>query len=331
MAERIYCGLDLGGTCIKAGVVRAADRKLLSSVSVETCRQRGPNFVIGRLIEAAGLAVAEAGLQMERVAGIGVGTPGPLSHRRGVVFQTSNLPGWVCEPVVERIREGTGRPATLENDGNAAAWGEFWAGAGSDVDSLAVLTLGTGIGAGIILQGRLIRGGRENGGELGHMIVQAGGRPCTCGQRGCLETYASAHKLALRFAEALSAGETSSVAVAGDEEITSVQIAEAARAGDPLASRIWDEACYYLAIGCVNITRICNPDRILLGGGLINAGKQLLLKPVREKFALEDWRLACPEQPLAPDIRFASLNTEAGLIGAAGAVELAIEEGLIHV
>lgn len=328
MGDRYYCGVDFGGTNIKAGIVRADDRKLISSVSIETGRDLGPDHVIGKLIQAAELATEAAGLRMAQVAGIGIGSPGPLSHKRGEVYETTNLPGWKCEPVVERMSAATGRPTTLENDGNAAAWGEFWAGAGRDVDSLVMLTLGTGIGGGIVLDGRLLRGGIENGAEIGHMIVEAGGRPCGCGQRGCLETYASAWKLALRFTEALDAGEASSLSGKHEagEEITSIQIVEAAAAGDALAGRIWDETCYYLAVGCVNIARILNPERILLAGGLINAGPRMLLDPVRRKFGELDWHLRCSGLELAPQIAFASLGTQAGVIGAAGAVELAIVE-----
>ncbi len=332
MSERFYCGVDFGGTNVKAGVVRADTRELVSEISIETGRDKGPEHVIGRLIQSARLAVEAADLTMDRIVGVGIGSPGPLSHKRGVVFETNNLPGWKCEPVVQRMAEATGRPATLENDGNAAAWGEFWAGAGRDVDSLVMLTLGTGIGGGIILDGRLLRGGVENGAEIGHMIVQAGGRPCNCGQRGCLETYASAYKLALRLMEELEDGAESSLAEShrAGEPITSVQIARAAVAGDALAARVWDETCYYLAVGCVNIARVLNPRRILLAGGLINAGRKMLLEPVRNHFAEQDWSLQCAGMDLAPQIEFASLGTSAGVIGAAGAVELAIDEGSIQ-
>ncbi|MCG3178684.1 MAG: Glucokinase [Phycisphaerae bacterium] len=333
MAERLYCGVDLGGTNIKAGVVRAADRCQLSEVTLETGRELQPEVVVGKLIDAARQAVAKAGATLEQITGIGIGSPGPLSHKRGVVFQMANFKHWRHQPLVQAVSEATGRPTTLENDGNAAAWGEFWAGAGRDVDSLVMLTLGTGVGGGIVLDGRLIRGGRENGAELGHMIVQACGRPCSCGQSGCLETYASAWKLSLNFVEQLANGAESSLRASwqAGAQITSKQIAEAASAGDPLAQRIWNEACHYLAIGCVNIARICNPDRILLAGGLINAGEKLLLEPVRRQFAIEDWKLVCEGMELAPEIRFASLGPNAGVIGAAGAVELAIEEGTIKV
>jgi glucokinase len=331
MGDRFYCGVDLGGTNLRAGVVRGDTRELISQVSVETHREQSPDVVIGKLIDAAGQAVADAGLTLEQVTGIGIGSPGPLSHQRGVVFQMANFRHWRYEPLVEKVREATGRPTTLENDGNAAAWGEFWAGAGRDVDSLVMLTLGTGVGGGIILHGRLIRGGKENGAELGHMVVQAGGRFCGCGQRGCLETYASAVKLAANFVEQLEAGKESTLVDRwrSGEPITSKEIAEAASAGDMLATREWRKACYYLAIGCVNIARILNPDLILLSGGLINAGEELLLTPVREEFATQDWDLVCEGVELAPRIEFASLGPGAGLIGAAGCVELAIEEGEI--
>ena len=186
---------------------------------------------------------------------------------------------------------------------------------------------GTGVGGGIITDGRLLRGHFDNGAELGHTIVQPGGRPCGCGQNGCLEAYASASYTARRATEAVEAGERSSLAdvLKTNGEITSEDVVNAASVGDALAARIFDETCMYLAVACVNMQHAINPERILMAGGMIHAGEDVLLKPIRQKAAEMTWKAA---EDL-PEIMFATLGNDAGLIGAAGAAWLAREEGEI--
>jgi len=326
MATRRFVGIDLGGTNIKGGVVDE-DRCVLSHLSIPTEAEHGPDPVIELMAELVDRVIDQAGLSKTDIEAVGIGSPGSMSHTRGIIIKPPNLPGWENVPLRDRIKDKTGLPTTLENDANAAAWGEFWAGAGRGTRHMVMFTLGTGVGGGIITDGRLLRGHFDNGAELGHTIIQPGGRPCGCGQKGCLEAYASASYTARRATEAVQAGESSSLAdvLAQQDELTSEDVVNAAVQGDALATRIFDETCHYLAVACVNMQHATNPERIVLAGGMIAAGEDALLKPIREKAAEMTWQAADD----LPEIMFASLGNDAGFIGAAGAAWLAREEGEI--
>jgi glucokinase len=306
-------GIDLGGTNMKAGVLDAGG-KVIQRRSIETQAHGGFEHVFSRLVQLVHDLIGSAGLAREDIAAIGYGTPGPMSHAKGIVYASPNLPGWVDIPLRTKLTDATGLPVTLENDANAAAYGEFVAGAGQGTRDMVMLTLGTGIGGGIVLNGELQRGAFDNAGELGHTIVVRDGRPCPCGQQGCLERYGSADAVAERFVEALQAGEDSPLRkrVNAGETLSSVDVAAAARAGDALAARIWDETCLYLAIGCVNIQHTLNPECVVLGGGLIGAGDQLLT-PIRRHFERQSWQIAKDH----PRIVLATLGDDAGITGAA--------------
>jgi len=323
MAKQYVVGLDLGGTNLKAGLLDE-QAHLLSKFSVPAGVEQGPDVTINRMAEAVERAIREAGVSRDEVLGVGIGSPGPMSHRDGTIINPTNLPGWGTVPMRDRIREKTGMATVMDNDANAAAWGEFWAGAGKDVQDMVMFTLGTGVGGGVVIEGRLLRGFFENGAELGHMLVCPGGEPCNCGQRGCLEAYSSAAHTARRATEAVQAGQESSLRATLEEKgkIECEDVEAAARAHDPLASRIWDESCYYLAVACVNVQHFCNPQRIVLAGGMIGAG-DFLLQPIRDHFEKLTWRLVNDQ----PEIRLATLGNDAGLIGAAGLVFQAQREG----
>ena len=318
MPERFFVGIDLGGTNIKAGVVDE-QAGVRAKLTIPTEGQGGPDHVIGRIGRAVEEAIRQAGVARSAVAGVGIGAPGSMSHKDGVIILPPNLPGWRNVPLRDRVRQLVNLPAVLENDANAAAWGEFWAGAGRDVKDMVMFTLGTGVGGGIIVEGRILRGHFDNGAELGHMIVQPGGRPCGCGQRGCLEAYASAAATARRTIEALEAGQASSLRARwqAGQPIESQHVEQAARAGDPLAERIWDEACLYLAIACVNVQHFSNPQRVVLAGGMTGAGDFLTTR-VRKYLAEQTWHAAQDQ----PEITVAALGNDAGFIGAAGAAWL---------
>lgn len=313
MPARYTIGIDLGGTNIKGGVCDAAGR-LVARHAVETQAERGADAVIERMAALVDALRAQASLKTSEVVGVGLGAPGPLSHAEGVVFNAPNLPGWVNVPVRERLARACGLPVVLENDANAAAFGEFTAGAGRDVDSLVMLTLGTGIGGGIVLDGQLWRGAGGSAAEIGHSIIVPDGRPCPCGQAGCLERYASANAVAERLVEAVRAGEESSLGpdVSAGRALDARDVLRARAAGDALAARIWDETCRYLALGCLNIEHVLDPDLIVLAGGLINAG-ETLLEPTRTWFHQCRWSLTEPRAKIA----LARLGTDAGVIGAA--------------
>jgi glucokinase len=326
MATRYYVGIDLGGTNIKGGVV-SEDQQVLSRVSIPTEAPQGPDHVIRLMAGLVDRVIAEAGVSRKDIVGVGIGSPGSMSHTLGIIIKPPNLPGWVNVPLRDRIKELTGLPTNLENDANAAAWGEFWAGAGRGTRHMVMFTLGTGVGGGIITDGHLLRGHFDNGAELGHMFVQPGGRLCGCGQRGCLEAYASAFYTGKRAQEAIEAGEPSSLAetLKKTGQVTSEDVVNAAARGDALAARIWDETCYYLAVACVNMQHATNPQRILMAGGMTHAGEKALLDPIRKHAAEMTWKAADD----LPEIIFASLGNDAGMIGAAGAAWLAKQEGEI--
>lgn len=306
-------GIDLGGTNIKAGVFGPSGDLVLRR-SIETQADGGFEHVFARLVRLVDDLIDAAGLKRGDVIAIGYGTPGPMSHDEGIVYASPNLPGWENIPLRARFSAATGLPVSLDNDANVAAYGEFVSGAGRGCRDMVMLTLGTGIGGGIILGGRLLRGAFNTAAEIGHVIVVPNGRPCPCGQRGCLERYGSANAVAERFVEALSIGERSVLQARVDagEKLTSADVGEAAREGDELAARIWDETCMYLAVGCVTIQHMLNPERIVFGGGLIGAGDQLLV-PLREHFERQSWKIAEDH----PHIEPAALGDDAGVIGAA--------------
>ena len=310
-----YCvGVDLGGTNIKAGLLDA-EANVSSNFSIPAEVDQGSERVAANIVEASERAIVEAGVDRGEVVGIGIGSPGPMSHRRGLVINPGNLPCMQNVPLRDIVSKRTGIRTTLENDANAAAWGEFWAGAGKGVSDLVMFTLGTGVGGGVITDGKLLRGFFENGAELGHMPVNPGGRKCSCGQLGCVEAYSSAYFVARHAEELIATGRPSSLKARVDagEMLMAEHIVEAAKAGDELAMEAWDAACRYLAVAIVIMQHVTNPERVVLAGGMIAAG-EFLLEPIRRYAKDMSWVLLDDR----PEIRFATLGNDAGFIGAAG-------------
>src|SRR5437764_4459621 len=254
-ASPLYVGLDVGGTTMKAGVLDD-DGRPLSSVSLPTEAHRGQEFGLERMCETIRLAVARAGLEMRQVAAVGVATPGLMDIPAGIILDPPNLRPWLHVPVRRHVQEVFGLPTAFQNDANAAAYGEYWAGAGRGVRSLVLFTLGTGVGGGIILGGRVVEGEHSHGAELGHIKIEmTRPRPCGCGRHGCLEAYASATAVAKRAREALAedGGRSALHALAREQgELTARAVFEAAAAGDVLASRVVEDTAYYLAVGAMN-------------------------------------------------------------------------------
>ncbi|MGD8454223.1 MAG: ROK family protein [Phycisphaerae bacterium] len=313
MATSCTIGLDLGGTNIKGGLC-GRDGTLRAMRSVDTEADRGFDHVMGRMAGVVDTLLDEAGLSREDIHAVGVGSPGPLSHKDGIIYRAPNLPGWINIPLRDLFSAAIHLPVVLENDGNAAAFGEYLAGAGRNAGSMVMLTLGTGIGGGIVLDGKLWRGVDDAAAEIGHIVVVPGGRLCPCGQAGCFERYGSANAVGERLIEALAAGEPSSLAAVhgAGQPLDARHVLQAADAGDALATRIWDETCYYLALGCISVEHTLSPNLIVLAGGLTHAGARLL-EPVREQYLRLRWRIST--RP--PEITLAKLGPEAGTIGAA--------------
>ncbi|MCH7871362.1 MAG: ROK family protein [Planctomycetes bacterium] len=313
MSEQLTIGLDLGGTNTE-GVVLTRGNETVIRRSMATEASGGAAHVISRLAGLVEELISAGGLDKSQIAGVGIGAPGPMSFERGVILHAPNLPGWKDVALRDELRKATSLPVVLENDANAAAFGEFVAGAGESVRDMVMLTLGTGIGGGIIIDGKLLRGRYDNAGEIGHVIVERDGRPCPCGQRGCLERYASARAIAELATEAIRSSERSPLRekISRGETIDAADVDQAAQGGDPTAMRIWDQACRRLAIAGVMIQHMINPERIVLAGGLIGAGERLL-GPVREYFQNLTWKSAAD----GPHFALATLGGQAGAVGAA--------------
>ncbi|MEX0586413.1 MAG: ROK family protein [Pirellulales bacterium] len=322
MQKPCFVGIDVGGTNIKAGLIDFTGRTLAYH-SMPTEEQKGAEDACRRMGELFLQLVAEAGVAASDVVRAGLATPGPMDTPTGMILRPGNLPGWWDFPVRDRASHYLGLPVTFANDANAAAYGEYWRGAGTNFHSMVLLTLGTGVGGGIIVGDMLIDGAHSCGGECGHLLVNpADDAPLdSLGKRGSLESYANASALVARIRAALNGGAKSSLAktLAAGETITPLIVAEAAEQGDELARRAIMETAYWLAIGIVTLAHTIDPDAVVLGGAMTFGGqgsllgrefiqrirdevRPRLLEPLRDKLVIE----------------FASLGGDAGYIGAAG-------------
>jgi glucokinase len=294
--------LDIGGTKNAAGVVDG-EGQVRSFLVEPSGAARGPAAVLPELFDLGRRAVAASGLSWSHIGAIGIGAGGPLDAGRGILVAPPHLPGWHDVPVVELAEREYEREATLENDATAAAAGEHRWGAGAGTRNMVYLTISTGVGGGVVVDGRLYRGATGNGGELGHVTVDWRGRRCRgCGRRGCLEAYVSGTSIAERAAEA-------------GLEATAEEVAAAASAGEPLASAVWEETVQALACGLTSIVNLFEPELVVVGGGVSRAGEQLL-GPVRERVRADAMRPAAE----AADIVVSAFGDRVGVVGAAAIV-----------
>ncbi|MFO7290549.1 MAG: ROK family protein [Bacillota bacterium] len=298
-------GVDVGGTKIAAARVEP-DGSLSRRFRADTRADEGPDGVIERICQGIEQVMGE-----EKVEGIGIACPGPLDARTGVVLSPPNLPGWDRIPLKDRLEERFGVPVRVENDANAAAWGEYLLGAGRGADPMVYITVSTGIGGGIVLDGRLYRGADTFAGEIGHTIVDPGGAPCSCGRRGCLEALASGTAIARAAAEAVRKGNRR-IREAGGSEPRAEHVFAAYRDGDEDASRIVREAVRHLAIGISNIVHLFNPRAVVIGGGVARAG-DALFAPLRERIRA----FLMPSFAGTFELLPAKLGEDAGVVGAA--------------
>lgn len=315
-----YLGIDLGGTNVKSGVVDD-DGHALSMVSLPTEAIKGPDHGLMVLAEAGRKAVTESRLSWNEILGIGLGTPGTMDIPGGLLLEPPNLPGWNQFPVRDRLAAELKKPTVLQNDANAAAYGEYWVGAGRDAKSMALFTLGTGIGCGIIIDGKIIEGRHSHGAECGHVIIQMeGGREHPPGYFGRLEAYASATAVVKRALEELArSDEPSSLRkILAMNDLTSKSINEAAVAGDPMARRLMRQTARYLAVGAVNVMHTVDPDMVLFAGGMSAAGPDFL-----EAIRADVLAMALPTPAKLTVIDYATLGNDAGMIGAAGCARIA--------
>lgn len=323
--EPCYLGIDVGGTNIKSGVVTDSGQSL-SRVSVPTEAARGAEIGLENLHRAAGEALDAAGLSMTDIRGIGLATPGTMDIPAGMLLDPPNLPGWQNLPIRKLVAERCGKQTVLQNDANAAAYGEYWVGAGRAVNSLVLWTLGTGIGGGIVIGGQIIRGEHSHGSECGHIIIEMeGGRRCETGQCGTLEAYAGAKALILRCREALEAGRDSSLRarLSAGEALTPLVIAQAAEQGDQLADELILETARYLGIGTTTLMHVIDPDLVLFGGSMTFGRNETVLgRRFIQRIRDEVQSRAFPIPAAKTTIDYASLGGDAGYIGAAGYARL---------
>jgi glucokinase len=316
-----FIGLDVGGTNMKAGVV---DERgvAFTSVSLPTEAHKGQEFGLERMCETIRAAVAAAKLTMKDIAAIGVATPGTMDIPAGLILDPPNLKPWRNVPVRQHVFDTFKIPTAFQNDANAAALGEFWSGAGKDVHSLVLFTLGTGIGGGIIIGDMVVEGEHSHGAELGHMKIEmTKPRQCGCGRWGCLEAYASATSVVKRTLEALAQNPQSALAKysKNPDALTSKEIFDAAAGGDALADKIVEETAFYLAVGTTNMLHTIDPDMVVFAGGMVAAGDDFISrikKHVKE--------LAFPVPAAKAQIRYALLGSDAGFIGAAACGRLLV-------
>jgi glucokinase len=310
MTNDVIAAIDIGGTKIALGLSDLEGRAALPFRRFPTGVARGPHRILEQALDELERMAGEAGA---RVAAVGVGCGGPLSRRRGLILSPANLPGWDEFPIVDLVRARLDVPVVLDNDANAAALAEHEYGAGRGAENMIYMTISTGIGGGLIVGGRLIHGVGDAAGEVGHMIVEPDGVPCGCGARGCLETICSGTSIARRAAERLAGGARDSALLEGGglKDITAKSVAEAARAGDAVASEVWDETIEHLALGVGNVIAAFAPEAVVLGGGVSTAGEQLL-EPLRRRVN-ESVKIAPVEE-----IRIvqAALGGDSGVYGA---------------
>lgn len=321
-----YAGIDLGGTNIKAALLDDLGR-IVEFHTEPTHAARGPEDAAARMGRAVHTLAGRAGIATTDVARVGLGSPGPLDIPTGTIVRAGNLPGWDDFPLRDRVAAHAGREVTFANDANAAGYGEYWVGSARGSSSLVLLTLGTGVGGGIIIGDVNVEGAHSHGSECGHIIVDPAptARVCPCGQRGHLEAYTSATSLKALAAEALAAGGTGSLAaaVAAGEALTPVVIAREAGAGDALAMGVLMEAARWLGIGIVTFMHTIDPEAVVIGGAMTFGREEhpvgrAFLERVREEVC----RRTFPVLARRTSIRYASLGGDAGSIGAAGLARL---------
>jgi glucokinase len=305
-SSRSVIGVDLGGTNLRTALL-SADGEVLERSRETTRASEGWRNVVDRLvreIEGQRRNAAGRGLQ---VAGVGVGAPGVIHADTGVVVKSPNFPDWNNLPLRKLLEDALSLPVVIENDANAAALGEQWRGAGKNISSMILLTLGTGVGGGIVLDNRIWHGADGMAGEIGHLTLIPEGRQCSCGNRGCLEMYASARGIVRSYQDALqAAGKTSPAAM------TAASVYDAARTGDRLAADVMRDMGRMLGIALASLINIFNPERIVLGGGVKDAWP-LFIDAVREEVAARAFEVPARRSEIVPSL----LGDDAGMVGAA--------------
>ena len=322
-ARPLYAGVDVGGTNIKFGLVDDTGRTLLSE-SIPTEQEKGPEDAVVRIAATIHQMIDQVdGLSPEDLAAVGLATPGTQDIPAGMILTPFNLPDWRHFAIRDALRDECGKPVAYANDANAAGYGEYWVGSGKAYPSMVMMTLGTGVGGGIILGDLVVDGAHSHGGELGHVIIDYNpdARPCTCGGTGHLEAYTSATAIVKRTEQLLASAGATSVRdrVAAGDSLTTLLLAEEAAKGDDFAWKIIEEAAEFIGIGIVTVAHLFDPSIVVLGGAVNFGGGeselgQRFLGCIRQSFR----QRAFPVLAESTKIDFAELGGHAGYIGAAG-------------
>jgi glucokinase len=313
MNTNYIVGVDLGGTSIKMAIV--SDKgDILFQMSEPTQVEAGSDGIFNQINEMIDRCCSRISIHRLQLKGIGIGAPAFLNIKEGFVKEAVNL-GWKSIPLKQQLEKITGLPVSIDNDANVAAIGEMWRGAGQGSTELLCITLGTGVGAGVIVKGNIYHGANDTAGEFGHTTVMPeGGSPCNCGKTGCLETISSATGLIRIVTEAIKEGRSSVLKPSLDARgrLTAKLIADAANEGDELAVEMINKVGFYLGLALGNYAVAFNPGKIVVGGGLSHAG-DIIFNPIRENYK----KFALPHLTGEIDIVPAKLGNDAGVIGAA--------------
>jgi glucokinase len=311
MSEKIYIGVDLGGTSIKVGICNE-EGKLLHTFEGPTESEEGPQAVLDRIAQYVKQIVSDSSYSWEQVAGVGAGIAGFIDLEQGIVIESVNLK-WQNVEITRELNERLNLPVKVNNDANVAALGEAWSGAGKGVQHLICLTLGTGVGGGIIINGKIIEGFRGMAAELGHIkiVPDLEAIQCGCGQMGCVETVSSATGIIRMAKDAVGRGEITSLSEL--DSISAKAVFDAAKDGDEVAIRIVKRAAYYLAKAMAAVAVVLNPQRFIIGGGVSKAG-DVLFDEIRKVYKQNVPAVFVDGVDIVP----AQLGNDAGIVGAAG-------------
>jgi glucokinase len=313
MKNQVIVGVDVGGTAIKMALL-STEGEILRKLEEPTPVAEGEDKVIEKIARMITDILNHANVSNEQVAGVGLGVPGPVDTATGVVLQAVNL-HWTSTPLKQKLERLTGLLVKVENDANCAALGEMWRGAGLGAKDMIMVTLGTGVGGGVILNGKVISGINGVGGEIGHITLNPqGGPPCNCGKTGCLETYASATAIIREGTRLAESGRSPLLAdvLAQHGQLRAKDVFDAAHAGDEAAIAVIDEAAFYLGLALANLVNVLDPAKIVIGGGVSAAG-DFLFSRIRQAFVrFLTFSFLADTCQIVP----AMLGNDAGVIGA---------------
>lgn len=309
MGNRI--GIDVGGTNVKIALVNEKVGIVYSN-SIPTRAEMGYEYTVNSMKEAIKELLKETNTSAKDVEGMGFGFPGQIDCQKGIVRLAPNIPGWVDVPIAEIMEKEFGIPTRVDNDVRCAALGELNFGAGKGCENLVCITVGTGIGSGLIINGKLVRGASNAAGEIGHIKLDMTGGPlCGCGDRGCLEAFASGPSIVAMAEEYIKGGKSTKYRELANPDITPYVVSVAAQQGDPVAKRIFTIIGEYIGVGLASVVNLLNPEKIIIGGGVAAAG-DILMTPIKETLV----KRAMPISGGAVEVVPAQLGNTAGVIGA---------------